>query len=649
MTLRQRALRAVTPAGLAIAVLSALAIGLYRSAEIDPVTNAFERQALELRFRLRGAVPASDDIVVVDIDEQAMAAIGMLAPLRATLADALRRIAEARPRVVAIDLLLVDTTAADIALASALAGAGAVVLAVSFTNDPATLGATPPPETEAALEKSQYMVVIDDSGRPQAAKKMLLPVPSFAAAAFLGHVNVFRSQDGVARQLPLALETVSGHTLPAMPVTAARLALGLASGAVRLYPGSGLAMGEHWIPTDRNGRMTINHPGGSEPFKKVRLLDIIDGNTPTDIFSGRIVFIGSTAESLGDSFATPFAERRSGVEVLAAATSNILRGEALRHDRGTAILSIAIAVLASIAVGLAGAVRPRRSAIAAALAVWAAALAFVQFAFQEWLLWLDAVTIIAALAVGSLVVLSRRQAIGENLRRKVQREYRNLSRYVAPVLRDTLARAETPDFDRRVQDAAVLFVDVAGYTKAVERTDPAAVAAFLAELHGYFEETASVNGGLVVDFQGDGAIVVFGLPQASRRDAQSALACADALIAGIGRLATPLFGEGVKLRVSVHFGPVAAAVLGGHHGQVTVTGDTVNVASRLQDVAKRCDVGMVTTSSVLVAAGIDPLDRSSSYVFLDRETMRGRSQEIDIFTRRTSQTSATSADVEPQL
>ena len=77
---------------------------------------------------------------------------------------------------------------------------------------------------------------------------------------------------------------------------------------------------------------------------------------------------------------------------------------------------------------------------------------------------------------------------------------------------------------------------------------------------------------------------------------------------------------------------MAAAVLGGaRHGQVGVTGDTVNVTARLLDAAKSFETDFITTAPLLTAAGIDAGDPRSGFVFLDRQTMRGRQRVIAIY------------------
>lgn len=133
-------------------------------------------------------------------------------------------------------------------------------------------------------------------------------------------------------------------------------------------------------------------------------------------------------------------------------------------------------------------------------------------------------------------------------------------------------------------------------------------------MHACVEDAASAHDGAVTSFMGDGAMVLFGLPEArpgdARRATEAALALAPALRAW-------LEGHGLPagIRIGVHTGPVVVSRLGGAHNQhITATGDTVNVTSRLLEVAKAESAVIVLSDDLLTesglaaeALGLDPL------------------------------------------
>ena len=91
--------------------------------------------------------------------------------------------------------------------------------------------------------------------------------------------------------------------------------------------------------------------------------------------------------------------------------------------------------------------------------------------------------------------------------------------------------------------------------------------------------------------------------------------------------------EPVRLRVGLHYGPVIAALLGGERqGQVTVAGDTVNVASRLQEMGKEHKATLVASAEFV--AGVHRAGRDDMLAGMRRlpaQPVRGRNETIDLW------------------
>ena len=129
----------------------------------------------DLFSRQCGARTAGENIVIVAIDDATLTRYGALPLDRSSLAGDIQKIQQARPRLVAVDLLLADrsTSEADSDLEQALAGSAPAVLAT-------------------ALEAGSR-------GR------WLRPLPEFAEkAAVRGHTHADPGSDGVNRQVLLA-------------------------------------------------------------------------------------------------------------------------------------------------------------------------------------------------------------------------------------------------------------------------------------------------------------------------------------------------------------------------------------------------------------------------------------------------------------
>jgi adenylate cyclase len=184
----------------------------------------------------------------------------------------------------------------------------------------------------------------------------------------------------------------------------------------------------------------------------------------------------------------------------------------------------------------------------------------------------------------------------------------------------------------REREIAVLFADLRGFTALSERRLPYDVVYLLNQYFRAMGETIEAHGGHVDKFLGDGIMALFGLANEPDEAARAALAAAVAMSARLEELNAALVGEleqPLRMAVGVHLGPAIVGEMG--HGparQLTAIGDTVNVASRLEALAKSHDAELVASAETLARAGRRVLPSASVGV-------RGRSGElaVEVFAR----------------
>src|SRR6202040_1626336 len=100
-----------------------------------------------------------------------------------------------------------------------------------------------------------------------------------------------------------------------------------------------------------------------------------------------------------------------------------------------------------------------------------------------------------------------------------------LQQFQAPALRKWLTR--NPEFLLRPvhQDAAVVFIDLSGFTALSESLGPNAVREMLKDFHGLVDTAVIARDGVITSFLGDGAMILFGLPEPAADDASNAVLC----------------------------------------------------------------------------------------------------------------------------
>jgi class 3 adenylate cyclase/tetratricopeptide (TPR) repeat protein len=174
------------------------------------------------------------------------------------------------------------------------------------------------------------------------------------------------------------------------------------------------------------------------------------------------------------------------------------------------------------------------------------------------------------------------------------------------------ALADAPQEVRKT--VTVVFSDLVGSTSLGESMDSESLREIL---HRYFEAMQTVlesHGGAVEKFIGDAIMAVFGLPKLREDDALRAVTAAIEMQTALAELNTELErGWGIVLanRTGVNTGEVVAGDVTA--GQRLVTGDTVNVAARLEQAAGAGEVllGELTYRLVRDAVEVDaaePLD-----------------------------------------
>ncbi|HEY1348589.1 MAG TPA: adenylate/guanylate cyclase domain-containing protein [Ktedonobacteraceae bacterium] len=129
----------------------------------------------------------------------------------------------------------------------------------------------------------------------------------------------------------------------------------------------------------------------------------------------------------------------------------------------------------------------------------------------------------------------------------------------------------------------VLFADVTGSTSLGETLDPEDMRALMGRYYEHARQVITHYGGTLEKFIGDAVMAIFGLPVAHEDDAERALAAALELCEVTRH--DPLLGDSFQLRLGANTGEVMATV-DPARSDFLITGDTVNIAARLEQHAR---------------------------------------------------------------
>ena len=186
----------------------------------------------------------------------------------------------------------------------------------------------------------------------------------------------------------------------------------------------------------------------------------------------------------------------------------------------------------------------------------------------------------------------------------------------------------------------MLFVDLVGFTSRSDRADPEDVRATLRLYHELLRREIERWGGTVEKFIGDAVMAVFGAPLAHEDDAERAVRAALRVLEAIDELNEERPDLDLAVRGAVNSGEAVVA-LGARPetGEGFVTGDVVNVASRLQGVAP---VGGVVVGELTYRATRQRI----AYEELEPVVLKGKEDLVPIW-RAVEARSRFGVDIEP--
>jgi adenylate cyclase len=162
-------------------------------------------------------------------------------------------------------------------------------------------------------------------------------------------------------------------------------------------------------------------------------------------------------------------------------------------------------------------------------------------------------------------------------------------RYVTPEIRDRILSGRIPlGGEKRM--ATLLFTDLRDFTSYVEETPPEEVIRSVRAYFTVMQRVIRQHRGLVLQFVGDEIEAVFGVPIASESHADDAIRAALAMRSALRELNRARSEDGMqpfRHGIGIHTGVVLAGNTGSEDQlSYAVIGDTVNLASRLQDLTK---------------------------------------------------------------
>jgi adenylate cyclase len=343
-----------------------------------------EYSVYDVLVRSAPARPPDARIVIVDVDEHSLSAIGQWPWRRDVVGDLVAKLRGLGASTIALDIVFAEpdryegtAVTPDISLANALRP-GRVVLGYALTFDRVS------PRSNACVQHPLGLAIVrqgDDIDEPffrATGAVCNLEILTQAAAAS-GFLNAAPDPDGRLRRAPLVAQ-FGDRVYPSLALAAVSAMTGIRHVSLRAANAnaSSLMLDGRTVPLDGKSNLLVRYRGPKRTFPYVSAADVLSGALPAAAFKNKLVFVGTTALGTREVVSTPLDTLFTGVEVQATVADNLLRQDFIhRPEHGIAIetqaafgLSVlAIALSAFFGVGWGAAV------VAGCMAlVWAAAL-----------------------------------------------------------------------------------------------------------------------------------------------------------------------------------------------------------------------------------------------------------------------------------
>lgn len=604
-------------------------------------------------------VDPAHPVRIISIDEQSLAAMGAWPWRRDVLAGLVERLLAQGAKVVALDFVLANVEADIVsaippelrstpevqALQRTLEGlpSGEQRLAQVISGAPVVLGmiGRQGPPVPAVVSRAGFALLGSDPARhAPGLPAVTVNTPKLQEAApGLGALNWFPEYDQVVRKVPMLMR-LGSDLAPSLVTEAIRMADGARTISVRSSTASGetpfvgetgitsVRIGRYLVPTDQAGQMWLSF-SKHDPRRYRSAVDVMEGRVPREDIAGRIVLIGATAPGLFDLRATPLDPVIAGVEVHAQAIEQIIAGSSLHRPDLSAGLEVVFTTLA----GLLLAILVRRAGplsgaiMGAALMVAVVGSAWSARAYLGWLLDPS----FPALVLTALYIFCTGFFYFHTTRDR-NRVRTAFSHYMAPSIVEELARR--PDKLRLGGENRTVTLyrsDLAGFSKMSEELAPQELVQLMAEYLTAMTDIVMDHEGFIDKYIGDAIDGVFGAPL---DDPDHALHGVKAAIAARARLQEmnaaglpALGGRTLRQRIGLHTGVGIVGNIGSRRRfNYTVTGDSANLASRLEGANKFYGTSILASEATVNLAG-------PTIVWRELDTVRvvGRSGQVRIY------------------
>ncbi len=338
----------------------------------------------------------SDKILIVDIDEQTLLAVGQWPWPRYKTGMLIQAVADLKPKSIGLDVLMPepDRTALTYIRSSFKRDFG---LDVVFEGVPSSLEDNDS-YLGLVLEKTGTVTAnyfyFDHVGATEGCMLQGLPVTGSVDSIDIpdapgllcnteklrsntrmsGFINTRSDSDGIMRRVPMFIR-YEGKVAPSLALAVMMQAMGETQLNIgHDFLGAVATLGNNRIPLGPGGNLLLNYPGPQGAYSSVSAMKFMNGRVDRAEVEGKIVLVGSSAAGLYDFHQTIHDVNYPGIETLAVVAGTILEQNFLRIPEWEKTFSLILSLITGTGLAILFVAGDKPSNAVAGTVVWIAIL-----------------------------------------------------------------------------------------------------------------------------------------------------------------------------------------------------------------------------------------------------------------------------------
>ncbi|MBV5321767.1 MAG: adenylate/guanylate cyclase domain-containing protein [Sulfuricurvum sp.] len=563
-------------------------------------------------FLARGVTHASDDVIIVDIDEKSLHALGQWPWERNVVAQMVQNLTDAGAGIIGLDIVFSEADRSsphrfaqefhiaqtlpnyDLQFAKTISLTPTILGYIfnfdkSFNSDHSTIPTIPAIFIEKNLPKMNYLLT------PNGVLSNLESIQESGYSS--GYLNNVPDASGSIRSVPLIMR-YEDSIFPSLAFEMFRIANDAKKVTINYSPTgvSTIHAGEIDIPTDRNGRMYLNHRGPAKTFHYLSASDIVKNRFDPKAVEGKYVLVGTSAYGLMDLRNNPFDNIIPGIEIHATVIDNLINQDMLLRPDWIEIAEIGMIVSLSALVILGLSLLPPLWLFGGFTTLFFSVAYLNYYLLFDHHIIVNLFFMVLVLTVSIVSVLSMNYFFENNLKEKVKKKF--AQKVSKQVMDDLLGHDNYDALQTREVEATIFFSDIRSFTAISEQLgSPERLVAFLNEYMTVMAEPIVQTHGTIDKFIGDAIMAYWNAPNHVENHADIAVQSALkqlSLRESLSKKFQLQFGINLDFGIGLNTGVVTVGDIGSQgRSDYTVIGDPVNLASRLEGLCKYYHVRLV--------------------------------------------------------